>query len=151
MPIVWKKLAFDGDTQPPSAHASEHENTGGDEINVAGLSGELADGQPPKAHAASHENTGGDEISVAGLSGVLADDQHVIDAEVEGIVAMAIAATPLNDLLAADGPVDFGLQQATDLVVMTVANEAALPAAGVAKGQLCFATAEATLHLCISI
>jgi len=34
----------------PGAHASTHENGGGDEINVAGLSGELADPQPPKAH-----------------------------------------------------------------------------------------------------
>lgn len=37
-----------------SAHASRHENTGADEISVAGLSGELADDQPPKAHASSH-------------------------------------------------------------------------------------------------
>ncbi len=34
----------------PAAHATSHENGGGDEINVAGLSGELADNQPPKAH-----------------------------------------------------------------------------------------------------
>lgn len=33
-------------------------------------------------HSALHENGGGDEISVAGLSGLLADDQHVLDAEV---------------------------------------------------------------------
>ncbi len=32
------------------AHASTHENSGGDEVSVAGLSGELADDQPPKAH-----------------------------------------------------------------------------------------------------
>jgi hypothetical protein len=36
----------------------------------------------PKAHATSHQNGGGDEISVAGLSGLLADDQHVLDTEV---------------------------------------------------------------------
>lgn len=36
----------------------------------------------PQAHAASHQNGGGDEVSVAGLSGLLADDQHVLDAEV---------------------------------------------------------------------
>lgn len=35
----------------PAAHAASHENTGSDEISVAGLSGELADDQPPKAHA----------------------------------------------------------------------------------------------------
>ena len=33
-----------------TAHASSHQDTGGDEINVAGLSGELADPQPPKSH-----------------------------------------------------------------------------------------------------
>ena len=36
---------------PPQAHDTSHENGGGDEISVAGLSGELADDQPPKAHA----------------------------------------------------------------------------------------------------
>lgn len=48
------------------------------------------------------------------------------------------------------GAVDFDLQEATDLVVMNVANEAALPAGAgtVAVGQPCFATAELTLHIC---
>jgi len=32
----------------------------------------------PAAHAASHENGGGDEISVAGLSGLLADNQNPV-------------------------------------------------------------------------
>jgi len=32
----------------------------------------------PTAHASTHENAGGDEISVAGLSGVLADPQTVV-------------------------------------------------------------------------
>ena len=39
-----------GDPRDPKAHASNHEKSGGDEISVAGLSGELADDQPPKAH-----------------------------------------------------------------------------------------------------
>ena len=38
-------------SNPPQVHAASHENGGSDEINVAGLSGELADNQPPKAHA----------------------------------------------------------------------------------------------------
>ena len=46
------------------------------------------------------------------------------------------------------GAVDFDLQQATDLVVMTVANEAGLPGANVAVGQLCWATSELSLHVC---
>lgn len=36
----------------------------------------------PQAHKASHQNGGGDEVSVTGLSGLLADDQHVLDSEV---------------------------------------------------------------------
>jgi len=45
----------------------------------------------PGSHASSHENGGGDEISVAGLSGVLADDQHVIDSEVEAVITAELA------------------------------------------------------------
>jgi len=98
-----------------SAHAASHEDGGGDEISVGGLSGELADNQPPKAHKASHENGGADEISVADLSGLLADDQHVIDTEVTAV----IEATPLNDLANPDGAVAFAGQQATDFVLET--------------------------------
>lgn len=36
------------DARTPTSHASSHENGGGDEISVAGLSGELADPQPAK-------------------------------------------------------------------------------------------------------
>lgn len=46
-----------------SAHAIRHQNGGSDEINVAGLSGELADPQPPKAHKASHEEGGADALT----------------------------------------------------------------------------------------
>jgi len=60
----------------------------------------------------------------------------------------APAAHTLNGHTAADGAVDFNLQEATDLVVMTVANEAALPGANVAIGQLCWATGELSLHIC---
>lgn len=56
-------------------HAFTHQNGGTDEVNVAGLSGELADPQTPKTHATSHQNGGGDEVSVTGLSGLLADGQ----------------------------------------------------------------------------
>ncbi len=36
------------DARTPTSHASSHQNGGGDEISVAGLSGELADPQPAK-------------------------------------------------------------------------------------------------------
>jgi hypothetical protein len=44
-------------------------------------------GLPPTFHHLTHENTGADEISVAGLSGLLADDQHVLDAEVLAVAS----------------------------------------------------------------
>ena len=54
----------------PGAHASTHQNGGGDEISVAGLSGELADPQPPKAHnqalstITGHDKAAHDALSI---------------------------------------------------------------------------------------
>lgn len=62
----------------------------------------------------------------------------------------APAAHTLNSHTAADGAVDFNLQQATDLIFMTVAAEANLPVADVALGQPCWATSEGTVHICTS-
>ena len=61
----WTVYDVDGATIGKSAtisHGSTHQNGGVDEINVAGLSGLLADGQTPLAHAASHIRAGTDEI-----------------------------------------------------------------------------------------
>lgn len=57
------------------AHKTRHENGGSDEINVAGLSGKLADAQTPLAHKTSHQDGGTDEISLTGLSGVASTAQ----------------------------------------------------------------------------
>jgi hypothetical protein len=64
---------------PPiiEAHATQHEDSGTDEIHVDGLAGELADPQPPKDHAARHEQGGTDELNVGGLHGTLEDPQPV--------------------------------------------------------------------------
>lgn len=78
-----------GASRTPTAHKTSHQDGGTDEINVAALSGELADEQksawakvsgkpgtfPPSAHKASHQDAGDDELTVAGLSGELADNQ----------------------------------------------------------------------------
>ena len=50
------------------------------------------------AHKASHQNTGGDEISVTGLSGLLADDQHVLDAEVLAAAGENTGITSMSGL-----------------------------------------------------
>lgn len=63
----------------PGAHASTHQNGGGDEVNVAGLSGELADPQPPKAHnQALGTITGHDKAAhdALGINADLVDSCH---------------------------------------------------------------------------
>lgn len=44
-------------------HSARHENTGADEISVAGLSGELADPQPPKSHNLGGSEHGADTLA----------------------------------------------------------------------------------------
>lgn len=52
------------------AHHTTHEDGGSDEINVAGLSGELADPQPPKSHKTSHVTGGSDALSPADIGAI---------------------------------------------------------------------------------
>ncbi len=59
-------------------------------------------------------------------------------------------AHTLNSHSAPNGEVDFDLQQAKDLVFMTVAAELNLPTTGVALGQPIWCTSEKTLHVCTS-
>jgi hypothetical protein len=66
-----------------------------------------------------------------------------------GVTYAELAALlDLGAIGAASSDVDFNLQQAKDLVVKTVANEAALPVADIAAGELCWATGELSLHIC---
>lgn len=62
-------------------HASQHEDGGSDEINVGGLSGELADNQPSKAHASSHAEDAADEVDGADLGSGAAADGQVLTAD----------------------------------------------------------------------
>lgn len=52
-----------GDPRTPTSHASTHQNLGADEINVGGLSGELADPQPPKTHNLGGSEHGADTLA----------------------------------------------------------------------------------------
>jgi hypothetical protein len=54
-------------SNPPQAHAASHENGGGDEISIAGLSGVAADNQNPTNHASNHTD-GTDDIQSATAS-----------------------------------------------------------------------------------
>ena len=70
----------------------------------------------------------------------------------DGATPAAVAATmALDDVGVPDADVDFDLQEAVDLVIHTVADEAtrdALNAAATNVGQLIWATSEATLAIC---
>lgn len=67
--------SFDFDVLPtgmgpaPAAHHATHEPGGSDPVT----------GTPPGAHATTHENGGSDEMDVSGLSGELADDQPPLE------------------------------------------------------------------------
>ena len=57
-------------------HAATHQNGGADELNVAGLSGVLADPQTPATHADSHSDGSSDPISHGNLAGIGETDHH---------------------------------------------------------------------------
>ena len=96
-------------------HHLTHENGAGDEISVAGLSGELADDQPPKHHASTH-NAGGDDMlgalqwlqlktTTATISGgaiTVTSSRMVIDTEGG---AASDDLTTINGLPAGDVPI----------------------------------------------
>ena len=72
-----------GTTPPPpppivTAHASQHEEGGLDELTIDGLAGKAKEKQDPYDHASNHEAAGTDELNVDGLSGALLTPQTPI-------------------------------------------------------------------------
>jgi hypothetical protein len=124
MAVTWKKLAYATDCVLKSLLTEQ-----GDIIYASA---------PSTPAALPHGNSG--QVLKSGGDGANPAWQDI----------GAPAAHTLNSHSVPNGAVDFDLQQATDLVVMTVANEAALPAvvANIHVGQICFATGELSLHIC---
>ncbi len=145
------------------AHKDTHDpEDGGDALDTAGpgallevqaqatgVSHSLA--RADHAHAIVHDIT---DNSLVTVDGTPADTEVAIwnaggvDGETPASLAGRMA---LDDIGVPDAAVDFDLQEATDLVVFTVANETArdaLSAAATAVGQLVFATSELTLSIC---
>ena len=146
----------------PAAHKDSHDpNDGSDPLDSAAPA-ELADVQAAAvgvshsfaradhAHQIQHDITDNHLVTIDGSP---ADTEIALwnAGGLDGATPAAVAASmALDDIGVPDAAVDFDLQEATDLVVMTVANEAGLPAANVKVGQLCWATAELSLHMCIA-
>lgn len=90
--LTWNNITSEWEPAAPGipgAHASTHEDAGGDEIDVTGLSGELADDQPPKAHAASHSDGALDEVTVENLVGASVDISTALRPDGAGGVAFS--------------------------------------------------------------
>jgi hypothetical protein len=128
MAVVWKKLAYEVDVIKLSVMTEI-----GDIIYCSSL------GPPVVASPLAHGDAGDVLTSAGSGAGPVWDPPA------------APAAHKLNSHSVPDGAVDFDLQQATDLILMTVTNVAALPVVGMALGQICFATGELTAHICTAI
>jgi len=147
----------------PAAHKDSHDpNDGTDPLDCA-AAGEIV-GVAAAAEGSAHSFARSDhthqiQASIGDDHIVTVDCADAADGEIavftaagiEGQTPAEVAATmALDDIGVPDAAVDFNLQQATDLIVMTVANEVALPQADIGVGQLCFATGELSLHICTS-
>jgi hypothetical protein len=134
----------------PQAHASTHQNGGGDEINLTGMSGILADPQPPiigagatqavagndarltnartpSAHAASHKSGGSDAIALDELAAPTDVTTLNASTSAHGLSPKAVApAAGLLSVLA----IGNGETVRTDQALFDTTNPAALGTAG---------------------
>ena len=89
------------------------------DINVAD-GADVTGSNAPQAHKTAHQNAGGDEISVVGLSGLLADDQHVLDAEVTGVAIAISLLTTRGDIIYRNATVPARLAKGNSGDVLTM-------------------------------
>lgn len=96
------------------AHASTHQNGGGDEISVAGLSGLLADAQTPLSHSHGTADINNDAITYAKIQNVSATDRllgRVTSGagDIEEVTCTAAGRALLDDAAASDQRTTLGL------------------------------------------
>lgn len=119
MAATWKKLAFEDDVVLKTAYTAKGDLLGASAANTP------------------------DALHVGTDGFVLTADADAANGLGIDWVAAAVGAHHLNDHTAADGVVDFGAQQAHDVVLDTFATAAGLPSPAVI-GQIAWATD--TLH-----
>ena len=68
-------------------HSARHESGGADELNVTGLSGDLADRQDPKNHASRHHHGGPDKLEIVDLDASGGNEEDVVMVQDDGTLA----------------------------------------------------------------
>ena len=123
MAVVWKRLAYQDDVVTKAMFTTKGDLAAATAASTPARLGVGSDGQVLTADAASDA---GMKWAVTGTGDLLAD----------GSVPMT-------------GDFDFAGQEAKDMVIQQVANEAAVAAyASPVVGKVLFATAELTFHVC---
>ena len=148
----------------PVSHASTHLPAGDDPLTTAapleitGVQASAvgtAESFVKSDHAHQIQESFADDHIVTINSTTVAENdmaRFTVTGGIEGRTYAELAGDiALDDIGVPDAPVDFDLQQATDLVIMTVADEASLPITNIAVGQPCWTTATLALHMCTSI
>lgn len=87
-----------------AAHATRHENGGSDEINVGGLSGDLADAQDPKTHVTSHHQDAADEAIVENLGATSTDTNQFFGPDGSGGVRSTTPPVAVVSLIESQSP-----------------------------------------------
>lgn len=81
--------------------ATELENGGVHELNLGGLSGDLADRQNPKNHESRHRKGGSDEVEVVNLDASTGDSGETVQVQSDGSLQYASVAGKSNSEVAA--------------------------------------------------
>jgi hypothetical protein len=99
-------IAIDPSTVNAAAHASSHQNSGGDEISVTGLSGELADSQKVSVSRNSAAAVGSRStinfIEGSNITLIVADDS--IDNEVDVTITASVGSSSSGPFTLATAP-----------------------------------------------
>lgn len=79
-------------------HSLRHEDGGADELDLTGLSGDLADAQDPKTHAGTHTAGGSDPLDPEALDGSAGQDGEVLVSDGTSLSFSPIPPDPVSDV-----------------------------------------------------
>lgn len=128
----------------PQAHKASHQDTGGDEISIAGLAGESAELATHKAVKAANATLGHVIVETASLIDVDGDGKLTLGAHASTHKNGGSDEILLHELGEPTSAVPFAGQQATDLVLENSVNNPAAPVVG----KIYFKIGDTAAYLC---